>query len=126
LIKINKSFALTSRWTTGVEASPRLHPLENKSERRKEQIYSLLLSLSFFTPRSYPPPHILVFSFVCRCSLTRSAIFTSPLYIRPSTFVLCRSYLLWPLLLFAGCVFVLNKSFILFSFALIDDLYDEG
>jgi hypothetical protein len=54
---------------------------------------------------------IMVFSFVCRYSPTRSAILVYPLYIRPSTSVLCRSSPSWPLLLFASCVFALNKSF---------------
>jgi hypothetical protein len=55
------------------------------------------------------------FSFVCKCSLTRSVILASPLCIRPSTSVLCRSYPPWSLLLFAGCVFALNKSFLLLN-----------
>jgi hypothetical protein len=66
----------------------------------------------------------MVFSFVCKCFSIRLVILASPLYIRPFTCVLCRSYLSWPLLLLAGCVFALNKSFLLHRFALMDDLCD--
>jgi hypothetical protein len=100
---------------------------ENRSKSGREQIYSLLFIISLSTPRSYPPPFILVFFlFICRCSLTRSAILASPLCIRPSTSVLCRSSALWLLLLFAGCVFALNESFLLHRSAPMDDLWDEG
>jgi hypothetical protein len=56
----------------------------------------------------------------------KSAILASPLCIRPSTSVLCHSSPLWPLLLFVGCVFALNKSFLLFRSTIMGDLWDEG
>jgi hypothetical protein len=47
---------------------------ENKYEMRREQICSFLFSISLYTPRFYHFPPILVFSFICMCSLTRLAI----------------------------------------------------
>jgi len=80
----------------------RLHPLEIKSERKREQMCSLSFFISISTPYSYPPTFILVFFFfVCRCYLTKSTILVSPLCIRPSTFVLYRLSHSRPLLLFA-------------------------
>jgi hypothetical protein len=46
----------------------------------------------------------------------------SSLCIRSSISMSCCSSSPWPLLLFADYVFVLNKSFILYKFALMDDL----
>jgi hypothetical protein len=40
--------------------------------------------------------------------------------------VLCRSSHLWSLLLFDSCLFALNKSFLLYRSAIIDDLCDAG
>jgi hypothetical protein len=83
-----------------------------------------LLSLFFSTPHFYSLLlfSCIFFSFVCRCSSTRSTILASLLCIRLSASVLYCSYPPWPLLLFTSCVFALNKSFILYEFALIDDL----
>jgi hypothetical protein len=85
-------------------AGSRLHPLEIKSERKREQICSLIFFIFFSTHCFYPRHFILVF-FVCRCYLTRSAILVSSLCIRPSTSVLYRSSHSRSLLLFAGCGF---------------------
>jgi hypothetical protein len=63
--------------------------------------------------------------FVCKYFPTRSEILASPLCIRLSISVLCRLSLHWPLLLFAGCVFILNKNFILFRSAFMGNLWDE-
>jgi hypothetical protein len=82
----------------------RLHPLEIKSERKREHICSLIFFIFFSTHCSYPHPFILVV-FVCRCYLTRSVILVYSLCICPSTSVLCRSSYSRSLLLFAGCGF---------------------
>jgi ABC-type phosphate transport system permease subunit len=63
------------------------------------------LTISLSTPRFYLSPHILFFFLFYKYSSTISVIVASPLCIHLSTFVLCRSSPLWPLLLFAGCVF---------------------
>jgi hypothetical protein len=74
-----------------------------------------------YSPLLSSPSHS-DFFFFGRCSLTRSTILAPQLCIRPSTFVLCHSSPPWSLLLFAGCVFVLNKSFLLHRSAIMDYL----
>jgi len=83
---------------------------ENKYEMRREQICSFLFSITLYTPCFYYSPPIPVFSFICMCSLTRLAISASPLYIRLSTSVLCRSSPPWTLLLFASCALFWIKN----------------
>jgi hypothetical protein len=68
----------------------------------------------FFFFCSLPAPILsLRFYFVCKCSQTRSVILTSLICIRPSISVL---------LLFAGYISVLNKSFLLFRTDIMSDL----
>jgi hypothetical protein len=83
---------------------------------------SSLFYFFLFTLHSYHTPQILVFYFVCRYFPTRSTISTFPLCIHPSISVLCHSSPLWPLLLFVSCVFTLNKSFLIFRSAFMNNL----
>jgi hypothetical protein len=107
----------------------RLHFLENRFERRSEQICLILLFLFSFLllAPTFSLPFFFFFFIICRCSLTRLVI----LHLRyasihlPLSSVMCSSSPPLTLLLFAGCVFTLNKSFILFRSTLMGDLWDE-
>jgi hypothetical protein len=113
-----------------------------KLENKYDLLYSLFF-LFFYFPLLLSPSHstfffsflffsffflfsfssfFFFFFFLGKCSTTRSPILASSLCIRLSTFVLCRSSPPWPLLLFAGCVFALNKNFLLFKSFLMADL----
>jgi hypothetical protein len=95
----------------------RLHPLEIKSERKREHICSLIFFIFFSTHCSYPHPFILVV-FVCRCYLTRSAILAF-VHLLPCCAV---HLILGRCCCLLVVVFALNKSFLLFKSAIIDDL----